>query len=487
MSTERYAANEDFVIEGHWSRPGGKHRPAGMLTHAEGTLELQLLGAFDDADGPHAFARHMPEQEPQVIHGESADGTLLTLLNCFYTNWQPGGDLQQEGPVPIRTSKLSCNGMILGAHLERDDEPIFTQSSLAIPSLSAWLDDSPFAVKMQGVTSVSVAYTMPEKRTFVIPHWGEFQFTPAVTPPSMPYDDVTIKHRTYVDIKPVAPRNFAWFVEMAGEIERLFTLLFGRVVQIARNRLRYSDNATAKDVDAYLPTDRIAQSQMHRMDFLTTYPTVASWFPQMLESWFCQSSEIRHALDLVFSSLRRPGRFLETRFIPFVQAVEVYSRAVNPGQIVDKSVYKPIRETLVGSIPTETPAQLREAIVRSLGYANDRSLRERMIALMDGMLHETRELFCIDAAEFAKGVVDTRNFLTHYSSDPDKALKSTGLHWATIKLQTMMKVLLLIKLGIPEVEVQKIVKRNMSLRQEKKNWVAVRELPDKGNTTGESA
>jgi hypothetical protein len=218
---------------------------------------------------------------------------------------------------------------------------------------------------------------------------------------------------------------------------------------------------------------------MDPMDFMVRFPKIAEWFPELLKSWFCESAEIRHALDLVFSSMQRPGRFLETRFMPFVQAVEVYSRTVDQGHIVDKKVFKPIRDQLLNSIPTTTPAVLHEAIVRSLGYANDRTLRERVLRLIDGLLPKTRELFCVNPDEFAKGVVDSRNFYTHYSSDPNKALSHIALHWATIKLQTMMKVLLLKRLGIPELEIQDIVNSNYQLAQERRAWKEVPELPSK--------
>lgn len=477
MAKERYAADKDFVIQGHWSRPGGQHRPAGDLKYTEGKLELQLLGSFDDAEGPHPFERHMPEVEPAIIHGQSAKGTPVTLLNSFYTNWQQAGGIFAEGSVPISSSKLTCSGMLLGVHLQAVDEASFGKCSLAIPNLDRWLDDRPFEITMQKAESISVTYKMPKNRTFEIPGWGKFHFSPAVTPPFHPWDDVSIKHRTYVQIEPNALRDFEWFVEVIGEVERLFTLLFGRVVRVTQNRLSYVQGEESVDAYLYLPTDRPGQPTINPRDFMVRYPKIAEWFAQMLKSWFCESAKIRHALDLVFSSIQRPGHFLETRFMPFVQAVEVYSRVVNRGQITDKSVYKPIREGLVKSIPAETPPELRDAIVRSLGYANDRALRQRVLALIDGLLPKTRELFCVNPNDFAKGVVDTRNFLTHYSSDPEKALSGIALHWATIKLQTMMKVLLLKRLGIPEPEVHDIVKSNYQLAQDRQAWKEVPELP----------
>lgn len=203
----------------------------------------------------------------------------------------------------------------------------------------------------------------------------------------------------------------------------------------------------------------------------------------MLESWFGQSDEIRHALDLVFSSLERPGPFLETRFLPFVQGVEVFSRAVGQGKIADKSVYRPIRKRITRSIPKEAPKELRKALTRSLGYANERTLRERFAAILEGLRPETTQLFCVTPKNFVRGVVETRNHLTHYSGRSKSVLKGMQLHWATIKLQTMMKVLLLKRLGIPEPEVHSLLEKNVGLRKERRAW---RQVPELGSATNET-
>lgn len=477
MAREHYFADEDFIIQGHWSRPGGQHKPAGELTYAEGQLELKLRGAFDDVVGKNPFDRNMPDLEPDVIHGTSAQGTPITLLSSFYTNWKPAGEFFAKGPVPVTSSKLTCNGMLLGVHLPKEDGESFTSCSLSIPNLDRWLDDRPFEIKMDRIESIAVNYSMPEKKVFEVAGWGKFSFVPAVTPPFHPWDDLTIRHRTYAVVEPEAPKNFAWFVKTVDHVERLFTLLFGRAVRATKHRLMYSAGEVSAEAHAYLPSDRIPQPAMNPVDFLTRYPKISAWFPQIVKAWFTETADIRFVLDLVFASLQRPGRFLETRFMPFVQAVEVYSRAMHAGLIVDKAVYKPIRHTLVKSIPESTPPELHEAIVKSLGYANDRTLRERVIALIDALEPETRQLFCVDVPSFAKGIVDTRNFYTHYSSDPKKALDDLPLHWATIKLQTMMKILLLKRIGIPEAEVRTIVESNQELGQNRRAWREVPELP----------
>lgn len=484
MAQERYSLNDEFTIQGHWWRPGGQHRIAGDLSYAGREVELHLLGAFDDAEHEKPFELMMPVMDPAVIHGESEKGTPITLLGSFYTNWSPGPDFLSKDPVLIASAKLTCNAMLLGIHMATEDAKCFARCSLEIPNLDRWLDDRPFDIQTALPETVNVTYTRPEERRFAVPgSIGEFRFCPTVLPPVHPWDDVTIRHRTYIHVEPESPKDFAWFMRVTHEIERLFTLLIGRVVQATRIRLVYEGDEGVIDSFVYLPTETVDQPEMNPIDFLFRYPDIDDWFPGMLRSWFGESDEIRHALDLVFSSLQRPGRFLETRFLPFVQAVEVFSRAVEPGQIVDKSVYRPIRKEIVRSIPENAPEELREAIERSLGYANERTLRERFAAILEGLQPETTELFCVNPKDFASGVVGTRNHLTHYSGRSKSVLKGVQLHWATIKLQTMMKVLLLKRLGIPESDVVSLLKKNHGLSRDRLAWRKVAELGSNTNKT----
>ncbi|WP_339911621.1 HEPN domain-containing protein [Symmachiella dynata] len=477
MTLEHYSQDQDFTIQGHWWRPGGHHRPAGDLIFANERIQLKLLGAFDDAEGEHPFNRKMAVMEMPIIYGESAKGTRITLLNSFYTNWKPAVNFRSKLAVPVQASVLHCNTMLIGRHSQHEDEECFKRCYLTIPNLDRWLDDRPFQFDFEDATEfVGVKYKMPPTRSYDLPdRLGEFIFSPSVIPPVTPWDDVTITNRTRVQIRFEKPKSFSQIMTIVENINRLFTLLMGRVVQATRTRLVGVGESLADGCEVYLPKERLEQPQMNPWEFSFRYPEISQWFQDILKSWFGQSNEIKHALDLVFSSLQKPGRFLETKFLPFVQAVEVYSRAVNPGRLVEKSVYKPIRMQIENAIPKSIDPELEEAIKRKLQYANERTLRERFLKILDELQTETKSLFCKNEKDFVRGVVETRNHLTHYSGSSKNVLSDAGLYWATVKLQTLMKVLLLKRLGIPEKELVNLLSQNDSINGERQAWQNVPE------------
>lgn len=476
MAREHFQFGHDFRIQGQWRTPSGKHEPSGELTCEGGKLRLNLIGAFDDVEGDPALLGSFPVREPAVIHGTSREQTPITLLGSFYTSWTQQG-LALKSPSPIAKSSLTCNAMLLGTHVEEEDAECFSQCSLVIPNLDRWLDDRPFSVDITKSMSIDVHYTMPETRRFCLADDSTtIAFVPSVIPPSDPWNSARVTHSTRVVIESSAPKDFRWFVRMAGETECLLTLLFGHAVQFTEMQLSCSGSKRVGSVYAYFQRARIDQPELQPIDFVCRYSDVEQYFPSIVSSWFTENDDVRHALDLVFSSLRQPGHFLETRFLPFVQALEVYARSTGAATLVPKSEYKTLRKQMVRAIPQDAPEAVRESITRSLNFANEPTLKVRIKELIDGLAEETRSLFSVDSEAFVRGVVDTRNHLVHYSGRSKAVLTGKSLHWATVKLQTLMKVLLLLKVGVPEDALLQMFSRNHLLAQERRAWQGISEV-----------
>jgi hypothetical protein len=121
-------------------------------------------------------------------------------------------------------------------------------------------------------------------------------------------------------------------------------------------------------------------------------------------------------------------------------------------------------------IPLDIDANLRKAIVDRLAYANECSLRTRLKRLIKALEPATSELFCCDPQQFVSGVVETRNYLTHYSSSTRRVLQSLDLHWATLKLRTMFSIVLLKHLGLAETLIRDRVRADYTLSREREEW-----------------
>jgi hypothetical protein len=209
---------------------------------------------------------------------------------------------------------------------------------------------------------------------------------------------------------------------------------------------------------------------------LTRYPKIEAAFPQMVKSWLTESLPIRHALNLFFSSIREPGAFLETRFLPIVQAAEVFARVVVPGHIAELDEFTRVKNAAIAAIPTDAAKPLRDAIKNSLGFANEMRLAHRLQALLDTLDSETVKLVCADRHRFVRGIVNTRNYFTHYTDRYDRVLQNVEIHWATVKLTTLLKMLLLKRIGLPEGQVRELFKKDHRQSRSRHEWKDVSEI-----------
>jgi hypothetical protein len=283
-----------------------------------------------------------------------------------------------------------------------------------------------------------------------------------------------IVHQSNVFVEPSAPQPHQWYADVVGVLQQLLTLLAGKLMQTEREWL-YADKDSNGSLLYYNRHNIDQKEDYGPIDFLFRYPDVEDYFSNILSVWLTKRDTIRHAVNLFFSSLREPGAFLETRFLPMVQVLEVYARADEQQTYIDPKQYAETRPRIESAIPTDIDKELRSAIIRKLEYANEYSLRTRLRRLVETLQPETAKLFCKDAKAFVGGVVDTRNYLTHYSMDSGRVLQGMDLHWATVKLQTMFSLILLKWIGLPETLIRERAQADYALGREREQWATARE------------
>ncbi|MBW3596959.1 MAG: hypothetical protein KY475_06755 [Planctomycetes bacterium] len=472
MADKKYSQYDCFTIPGHWWLPGEEKKIAGELHYQRGRLELRLFGAFHKTKGTIPFDHSPEETEVAVVHGESFSLQPITGFNAFYTSWRSAEqNFLSTAPGRIGSAVLHVHAAIVGDHVLSLDDQRYTKCRIQLRNLEGWLDDRPFSTSDWSKDGWKTEYAKPAKRQFDLP--PPFRSLEVVSsaqtngvPPMNRYEVV---HRANFVITPAEPRPMEWFADAVGKIERLLTLLAGKQMQTERQWLY-----TAGDDDGsllYCNRSNIEQKADYGpSDFLFRYPDVAERFERILSNWVTQTEKIQHALDLYFSSLRQPGAFLETRFLPMIQALEVYARADDQQTYIDPTEYEKVRPRIEASIPHDIDKNLRAALIGKLKYGNEYSLRKRLNRLVKSMEADTVKLFCLNPGAFVGGVVDTRNYLTHYSDDRGRVLQSTDLHWATIKLRTMFSLVLLKWAGLPEALICDRARADQTLGKERRQW-----------------
>ena len=477
MTGNSPSQDERFTIKGHWWLSESTRKVAGEVTYDVGNMTLALYGGLNDARTDPPLSATPELSEFPIIHGESLDRVPITMFGTFYTRWTPdirGVAIRPGTLVPLLSSELSCNAMILGSYLSSQDET-FIKCRIEIPHLDNWLGDSPFQIGMEGSGEhIHIDYTRPNNEEIPVDGCDfSVRFVRTVRPPGYPCYSPSIEHRTDLEIVASKPMPLIWFQQHASEITDLFSFLYGGCVQ--SRRLALVKSITGDDeVTLYYPRPEVKLVELTTTDIVVRYDKVKESLALVLKNWFTANTITKGARRIVLSSERRPSAFIELRFLPLVHAAELLTQDGKHSTIVDEKVFKAIRAKMLASLSTELSSELTDSIKSSLGWANGRNLKAKLLSILNELQDKTCSLFCMEKVNFIKGIVDTRNYYTHYS-EKVKPLQSLALHWAIKKAALMLRILLLLKAGIPERDIQHFVRSNVRLSQDRTVWTKVTE------------
>jgi hypothetical protein len=475
MTKKSHSQTEHFTIKGHWWLPETDHKVAGELCYTEEDVTLTLYGGLNDARIDSPFSATPVSTEFPIIHGESLDKVPVTVLHSYYTSWTP--DIQTLAVRPgsftaIRASRMHCGRLLEGIHLPSPDQP-FEKCRVEIPYLEDWLGDSPFDSNMgDHIETIRLDYTRPKGHEFTIAAKNcVVRLIHSVRPPGLPLgNSPTIQHRTCIEIASNQPKSVDWFADQASEVVGMIAVFYGGNL-LSRRLTLYKNSPTGGEAAFYYPRHGVKINPYESADFAIRYEQVKATFGEILGNWLGASEAVKRARRILLSSERRPSKFIELRFLPLVHAAEVLSNEGTHSTIVSKDTYKDVRQKLLESLPDGLPEELIISIKDSLSHANSCTLKRKLLGMLSELKNDTCKLFCVERELFIKGIVDTRNHFTHYSTKEGRTiLQGVELHWAIQKMSLMLHLLLLLKTSVPENVLQSAIQSHTRLSQERRVW-----------------
>jgi ApeA N-terminal domain 1 len=480
MARQTHNQNDRFSVRGQWWLPNSDRKIAGKLRYNQKDVSLSLFGGFTGAVVDPPFSPKLEQHDHSLIYGASEDNSRFTVLNGFYVDWK--ADATTLAVVPgkrteLRSSKLHCPMVLEGVHLPSTSN-LFAKCRVEIPCFDAWLGILPFAIEMKkAMGGIVLDYTRPATEEFRLDDAKcSVRFIHAFTPPFLPLgSSPAVFHQTYLEVEPFEPLPLDRLLEHASEIVNFLSVVYGGPL-LSKKILLFEPSRSETPIAIFYPRHKVSAESYGDHKFLIRYGPVKSVFPKVLTNWLDASSRLKQARRMLVSSERRPSKFSELRFLPLAHAAEILSNEIERPTFVQPAEFKKIRTKMLASVQDELPPDLVASIKSSLQWANGRSLRDKLQSLLGGLQEDTRSLFCVDRTRFIAGVVNTRNHYTHYSTDEGKKIpQDVELHWAIEKLRLMLRILLLVRAGVPEQEIQVSFRSNTRLAQERRVWQDVSE------------
>jgi len=250
-------------------------------------------------------------------------------------------------------------------------------------------------------------------------------------------------------LKPDSPQSINWFTDNARKICHLISMLADEQIK---------PYAVTMLVDPLRPPSsylyRTAKSNRKADDsslLLFYLGHLQGEFVVIMNKWLSVDEVMRDSINLMMNVLSQPELADRLRFLLTVQSLEVFSRATSDGQYMKRKEYNPIHEQIVKAIPPSVSDSQRSSLKSRIYYGIEHSLRKRVTELIESLCPETKDIVCKDVDNFVAGIIATRNYLTHYTTElRQEALSGADMHWATEKMLILLRILYFRFLGVPE-------------------------------------
>lgn len=462
-----------FEFDGSWWLPENPdHKIVGKASFTPGEIvKLDLIGIFDHPGLKSPISLESPNLD--LILGLTTDGKPITLHRCL----SAGKRISFSGGS---TSSFIAHFAYVGVHFHSVNEICFKKISVVFHNLGDWIGKSGFDVKHVGST-IDLKYQKPTAVSLGVPGCS-LKFTTIGPGFEMErYNHVRITQKAAIEIVS-EKESLDEYLVIIRHLQNFLTLAMAKPtypcelngITEANKEIMEDGEAFYHPVTIYYPVAGWPThlKKVNYFEMLFTLPNVEHEIEKLLSSWFGQADRIQPVYDLYFSTLYDPGPYSEFRFLALAQAVETYHRRMMGGKYQPDEIYlADLYRSLLAAIPDEIDISFRRSLVNGkLKYANEYSLRKRLHELLRRLSGYEFLNFVKDkksGCQFVDQVVDTRNYLTHYSDDlkDDAVRDGAGLHWLAVKLRLILEICLLEDIGFSREKVTEIMSNSRNLRQ----------------------
>jgi hypothetical protein len=453
---------DEYVKAGYFWLPeqDNKKIPGVLTVKNGGGIELEVVGLFDDSIN----SLNNDDNLDRIIGHVEKDG-LVTLENCFYTN----KNISFGG---ISKSKICVNIVLSGIAYEQNEIVTFNSLSFSVDCLDEWIcisgisNDSDWKNR-----TATISYIPPENISFVLDNGMKLEICFACTfPGSSNITEAKITQRVYFKLSSEELRPLSDFTEIAYKLTNFLCFAIDATVTLkdlsATSKETQEDGGDGKNyldpVKVFYQSIPFAENapdkSCHRMLF--TYGMIKSNAQDVFNKWLKAYEIMAPALNLYFSTKNGAQKYLDGKFLALVQGLETYHRRTSDEKLMDPSEFHSLVLTISESCPEEHAKWLDDR----LKHGNEISLRKRLKLIIGPFKDKLGSN--ADRDKLLNKIVDTRNYLTHYSENlKDIATDGEELLDLCQKMEVIFQLHFMKVIGFSDREIESVVNNNYPLKQ----------------------
>jgi len=455
---------EEYKKTGYfWLPEKEENKIPGILSIDDGgRIELEIVGHFDES----IKALNGDDDLSRIIGHVEKDG-LVTLDDCFYTkkNFSFGG---------ISKSTILVNKVLSGAAWGKDEAVTFNTFSFSVDCLDEWVGISGISVDSDWDNrTATISYNPPEKTSIVLDNGMKLEICFAYTLPGFPsLTEAKITQRAYFRLESEGLRDLSDFTSIAFKITNLMCFAMDEIVTLknvsatSSEIQRNGDNKTYPvPISIYYQSipfsEKLPKKNWHEMLF--NFGAIKINTQQVFNNWLNAYEYLSPALGLYFSTKAGAQKYLDGKFLALAQGLETYHRRTSSETLMGKESY----ESLVSEVLKGCPEEHLDWLNGRLMHGNEINLGKRIKKIIEPFkdhLGTSKE-----RSKLLRKIVDTRNYLTHYSESlHDEAAKGRDLWILCLKMEVIFNLHFLKVVGFTDEEINGVVENCHPLKRKLK-------------------
>ncbi len=454
---------EEYKKSGYFWLPDDPDKKIpGTLTITDGgEIELEVVGLFDES-----VKELNSEDDLSRIVGHVEKDGLVTLEKCFYKKktYAHGG---------LAKSLIHVNLVLSGVAYDKDEVATFNTVSFSVEGLNEWLGISGIAVSYgDDDRTVTISYTPQDEIVYTLIDGFKLHiFFDYTLPRFSSKTEAKITQQAYFKLSSEEAKELPAFINTLCQITYLLCFAVDATVTISDVSATSNDIMTTdvlKDKKRsviikiyYLSrpfSEDLPKIDIRRMLF--RFEHIRENTEAIINNWINAYSIIRPVFGLYFSAVTGKHNYLDGRFLALAQGLETYHRRTSSGALMEREKFRKLVSTLLCLCPKEHRKWLRGRLF----HGNEISLGQRIKKIIEpykSYLGNSKE-----RDKLIRGIVNTRNYLTHYSEELEKeSVKGLDLWVLCQKMEAIFQLHFLQQLGFTESEIQRILTNNYKLKQ----------------------
>jgi hypothetical protein len=455
-------------IKDEWKKSGyfwlpefaDKKIPGTLSIFDGGNIELEVVGLFDESIG--ALNGH--DDLSRIIGIVEKEG-FVTLEDCFYR-------IKSITFGGISKSVVHVNKVIGGVAYDKDEPVTFNTVSFAVEGINEWVDITGIEVtRSRDYRTASISYTPQDELVYNFGEGFKFHIFFRYKLPDFPSrTEARITQQTYFKISSKTTREFSEFSKIIHRITYFLGFSVDSTVTISDVSATSNDivreiteeKKIPVNIKLYYPSlpfsDNEPKIEKHRMLF--SFKDIRENAENVFNKWLSTYSVISPSLSLYFSAVSGEHKYLDGKFLALAQGLETYHRRTSNETLRDESEFRSMVASLLWSCPKKNRKWLRGRLY----HGNEINLGQRIKRIIEpykSYIGNSKQ-----RNKFIRDVVNTRNYLTHYSEELEKdAVAFSELLGLCQKMEAVFQLHLLQQLGFEATDIQRILGKNYKLKQ----------------------